>query len=166
MKHTYKNTQHEAVINDETVTLYTESTHGSGFVVREMLRASSAPGLKFQAGQYVMRPMMRPVYATRKAGSETIHYVTHHVEGDDIQKFHLCGFGSTLDLALSDASNNMLRQDIESQRKAFISAQKAKKAEAMNDLLGIEEIFRQQHHGTNQQFERTLAQEVGVEAYR
>jgi hypothetical protein len=86
-----------------TVTLYHEYKEPSGFVVRELPETKN-PLMKFQAGHYAMKPMQIPVYSGV--------LVTHHISGDEIQKFELHGFGRTKDEALINASNKMIRRDI------------------------------------------------------
>lgn len=89
---------------DKEVVIFNEYTDLSGFVVREMLETKNE-AMRFQAGRHVMKPMCIPVYQ----GS----MVTHHKDGDDIQKFELHGVGRTKEEALDRASNKLLRRDIE-----------------------------------------------------
>lgn len=161
----YGNMQHQTEIAGETIDLFREESHASGFIIREILR-TEVPALTFQAGTYVMRPMMLPVYRTRTKNGEVIHQVTHHVEGNNIQKFHLCGFGSTIELALTDASDNLLRQGIAVRKVAFEVSEKVKKENSASDRVGVGEIFREQHRGVYSSFEGVISQEHGVEAYR
>lgn len=89
---------------DEEVVIFSEYTDLSGFVVREMLETKNE-AMRFQVGRHVMKPMLIPVYQ----GS----MVTHHKDGDGIQKFELHGTGRTKEEALGSASNKLLRRDIE-----------------------------------------------------
>ena len=61
--------------------------------------------MRFQAGRHVMEPMRLPVYHGKM--------VTHHKDGDDIQKFELHGIGRTEEEALNRASNKLLLREIE-----------------------------------------------------
>ena len=89
---------------DKDVVIFNEYTELSGFVIREMLETKNE-AMRYQAGRHVMRPMRIPVYN----GS----ILTHHREGDDIQKFELHGTGRTKEEALTRASNKLLRRGIE-----------------------------------------------------
>lgn len=87
------------------VALYNEYPDGSGFIIREMLETKNI-GMKFQAGRHVMKPMRLPQYNLKGV-------ITHHVDGDDIQKFELHGFGSSREAALQMASDRNLIRDIQ-----------------------------------------------------
>ena len=100
--------QNTVTRQDETgaeieVTIYTEHTHSSKFVIREMLETKN-PDLRFQAGRYVMEPMVIPVYKNS--------VISHHKLGDEIQKFEIHGSGRTKEDALDAASNKLLREEI------------------------------------------------------
>ena len=101
---------------DKEVVIFTEYTELSGFVVREMLETKNE-AMRFQAGRHVMKPMRLPVYKyiTERVNGEDVKkaILTHHVDGDDIQKFELHGVGRTMEEALDRASNKLLRRDIE-----------------------------------------------------
>jgi len=62
------------------------------------------PRFRYQAGKLVMEPMKLPVYQQRT--------ITHHIDGDDIQKFQLQGWGRTRGEALDMASNRLLRAEM------------------------------------------------------
>jgi len=100
----------------EEVTLYNEYTDLSGFVVREILETKNE-AMRWQAGRHVMKPMRIPVYkyVIEKEDGKDVHkpILTHHVDGDEIQKFELHGVGRTKEEALDRASNKLLRRDIE-----------------------------------------------------
>jgi len=83
--------------------LYHEYKDESGFIIREII-GSGNPDMRFQAGHHIERPMMLPVYGKR--------IVTHHVPGDEIRIFHMQGHGRTRAIALENASNAMIREDI------------------------------------------------------
>jgi hypothetical protein len=83
--------------------LYSEYSDGSGFMIREMHETKN-PRMRFQAGRLVMAPFKEPIYRQRT--------VTHHVDRDDIQKFHLLGWGFNRSEALDMASNRLLRAEI------------------------------------------------------
>jgi hypothetical protein len=97
--------------------LYTESTDMSGFVIREMLKTKT-PELRFQTGYFISRPMSIPTYSERmvqgdKEGEMKKElFITGHRIGDEIQVFHLHGYGRTREEALDRASNKLLRADI------------------------------------------------------
>lgn len=97
------------------VTIFNEYTDMSGFVVREMLETAN-PEMAFQVGYLVIKPMRLPVYkyVMRKEDGKEVRkaIVAHHVDGDDIQKFHIHGNGRTKEDALTRASNKMLRADV------------------------------------------------------
>ena len=83
--------------------LYSEYSDGSGFIIREMHETKN-PLLRFQAGKMVMMPMKIPVYRMRS--------VSHHIDGDDIQKFQILGWGWSRSDALDMASNRLLKREI------------------------------------------------------
>lgn len=91
---------------DDGTSLYHEYTDPSGFVVREIPRSQN-PQLRFQVGQYKNRPMSLPVYQADR--------MTHHVQGTDVRVFHILGFAEKRMQALDNASNYLLRKDIENQ---------------------------------------------------
>jgi hypothetical protein len=101
---------------DKEVVIFNEYTDLSGFVVREMMETKNE-AMRFQAGRHVMKPMRLPVYKyiTERVNGEDVKkaILTHHVDGDDIQKFELHGAGRTKEEALDRASNKLLRREVE-----------------------------------------------------
>jgi hypothetical protein len=93
--------------NEVESVIFTEYLDLSGFVIREML-ATKNDAMRFQAGIYVSTPMKLPVYR----GS----MVSHHKDGDSIQRFQLHGNASTKQEALETASDKLLRRDIENSK--------------------------------------------------
>jgi hypothetical protein len=87
----------------QEVVIFYEYTDLNGFVIREMLETKNQ-SMRFQAGNYIVKAMRIPVYL----GS----ILTHHKEGDDIQKFELHGLGKTKEEALTRASNKLLRREM------------------------------------------------------
>jgi hypothetical protein len=104
----------EAGDNHEVV-IFKEYLDFSGFIIREILETKN-PEMRFQVGHLVMLPMRLPVFRHTTEmvdGKEEIKSVlTHHEDGDEIQKFLLHGTGRTREEALEDASNKLLRQEI------------------------------------------------------
>jgi hypothetical protein len=88
---------------DTEVVIFSEYTDHSGFWIREVTE-SKDPRFRFQAGYIVMTPMRLPVYKGA--------VVTHHVDGDEIQRFQIHGAGSTKAEALEQACNKLLRAEI------------------------------------------------------
>lgn len=88
---------------DREVLAYSEHTDQSGFVIREVAETKD-PRFRFQAGYIVMTPMRLPIYKGA--------VVTHHVDGDEIQRFQIHGAGKTKAEALERACNKLLRAEI------------------------------------------------------
>jgi hypothetical protein len=94
--------------NEVESVIFTEYLDFSGFIIREMLETKNE-AMRFQAGTYVTTPMKLPVYR----GS----MVSHHRDGDPIQRFHFHGNGATKEEALRNASDKLLRRDIENSKR-------------------------------------------------
>jgi hypothetical protein len=89
---------------DNSKVIYNEYLDVSRFIIREMIGTKN-PNMAFQAGHYVNVPMLLPAY--NSAGA-----LTHHVTGDNIQKFHIHGNGKTKGIALERACNKLILEDI------------------------------------------------------
>jgi hypothetical protein len=102
---------------DDGSLLYTEYTDMGGFVIRELARTNN-PNFRYQVGHFVMMPMVIPIYSQRmiqgdkKGEMKKELFITGHRAGDEIQKFHLHGYGRTREEALDRASNKLIRADI------------------------------------------------------
>jgi len=94
----------------KTITIYHEGTDISGYVIRELLKTKNAK-MTFQAGYYARRPMRLPIYTGSVA--------TSHRDGDDVQVFHLHGYGKTKAEAITSASNKLLRGDMVAHQARF-----------------------------------------------
>jgi hypothetical protein len=101
---------------DREVVIYNEYSDCSGFVIREIIETKNE-AMRFQVGRHVMKPMRLPVYKyiTECVNGEDVKkaILTHHKDGDDIQKFELLGNGRTKEEALQRASNKLLRREVE-----------------------------------------------------
>ena len=164
--------QNQITEDGVTIITYHESTDSSGFVVREMLRTCN-DALRFQVGRIVMRPMSIPVYKRVTVDGEETLRVSHHREGDEIQKFHLEGVGRTREAALSMAADSLLRQQIKSaslpsltkEEQALLKKYPRHTIEQAREIDATGPTVPKQHQGQElgfvSGFERIVGQERG-----
>jgi hypothetical protein len=164
--------QNQITEDGVTIIIFHESTDPTGFVVREMLRTCN-DAMRFQVGRIVMRPMSIPVYKRLTVDGVEELRVSHHREGDDIQKFHLHGVGRTREAALSMASDSLLRQQIKGADRPALTKEDREllkkyprhTLEQAREIEATGPTVPKQHHGQElgfvSGFERIVGQERG-----